>query len=178
MWHFYFSKVSQTMQRISNSVGGWGKWLCWRTLECFSEDIFPSMNDKPAPLLRPFRRLSCSFAYAHTHTHFLLLLCGSQSWNALEKYERCYSHALGILSMHFPWYFISQGSHPVCFPAQWSRGVLERWNRNHFQSGAFTYCSYYCCGQETVRGPLVVLAQRFRNTENEWPIMSLDIVFS
>lgn len=27
-----------------------------------------------------------------------------------------------------------------------------------------------------MRGPSVVLAQGFRNTENEWPIMPLDIV--
>lgn len=42
--------------------------------------------------------------YSHTHalrkTHILLLLCLSQVWNSLEKYDTWNSHTLGILFLH------------------------------------------------------------------------------
>lgn len=84
--------------------------LCWRTRECFWEDIFSRMNDKPVPLLRPFKRLSCSFAHTLPVTPPV-----SQARNSLEKYDRCYSHALCILSMRFLWRFISQAAVQFAF---------------------------------------------------------------
>lgn len=67
-------------------------------------------------------------------------------------------------SFHIPWHCVGCGSLPVCLPAGplmvW--GCLERWNLNYFQSGPFSHSSYYCWGQETVRGPFVNLAQSSR----------------
>lgn len=140
-----------------------------RMISIFSEVNFKCGKTKRNTYYTPITLCERTFLTplpTHTHilrnAHILLLLCLSQVWNSLEKYDKWNSHTLG--SFHILWHCLSQGSVPVCLPAGllmvW--GCLERWNLNYFQSGPFSHSSYYCSGQETARRPFVSLAQASR----------------